>query len=203
MVIGLAEDSASDWWNFAVNVAIAVATLLAVFVSVMAARTANATSARLRRDEQEERARQAGEARRLDAVSWAQQQALDVRVEVEWTSNIEGNSSKSFVWQVHNDSADSITHVEVWTPVQFVAPSFDPRAFPAPSDKQEYGIASGSQLWGEVDIRVYPAMELDPIPVDVYFTDRFLNRWRIADDRSLLLQAPRRIGVETSGRTDV
>jgi hypothetical protein len=36
-----APDTASDWWNFGVNAAIAIATVLAVIVSVITARTAN------------------------------------------------------------------------------------------------------------------------------------------------------------------
>lgn len=42
----MAEDSASDWWNFGVNVVIAIATLAAVIVALLASSRAGSAAAR-------------------------------------------------------------------------------------------------------------------------------------------------------------
>lgn len=179
-----APDAASDWWNFAVNVFIGLATLAALVLNMIqtriaraeareatrtADRAANQEALRERRDA--ERDRQV----RIEGLRQrAARQALSVWTKTLWRDGDDG--SRQFAPFMRNDSDEPIWNVVIrwhydegkhrkWTAEYLRPKSGGPLQW---QSAVKYGLTGEQQL-----------------PLVVEFTDVYADRWVLGPDGSI------------------
>jgi hypothetical protein len=196
-----------EWWQFAVDVAIAAGTLLAVGAALWAARAARQDAAAQRElatkaQEETAAARAAALAadRQAQLNARATRQAVRISASAYWAAATEKFSVDTLdvTIDVSNLSDDPITEVKVF----LGHPIGLQEADRSPIDETDRLNAGGS-IQREGSSYAWQLDRSRPVDFIVEFTDALLDRWRLLPDKSLTLmevRVTRELDVEEEAR---
>lgn len=179
-----APDAASDWWNFAVNVLIGVATLVTLMVSLFQARlalreakqaTRIAERAALREQQRDQRESERERQLELEGLRRrAARQALSVWATTDW----DRNRGLYFEAVVVNDSDAVIRDLRV---------IWEHDGQTREWEKPWCAAHKGGGISGQLSASGYGLNEGDEMRLTFEFTDAAADRWRLYPDRRIEL----------------
>lgn len=176
-------DTASDWWNFAINALISVLTLAALVVAVRQAKHASDASGLAQSESARVLKREAQRERQLridDLRQRAARQALSVSIATQWYESLDG---WDFGPRLLNDSENVLRDVVI---------TFDNPEPNSPRWLVEIVRPGGGYSAPGIDAADFDFEPHADASFVVDFTDTFSDRWQLRADGSLKLVGERR-----------